>query len=257
MKEKRLRAGVFSFTACYGCQLQIIKMEELMEVLKAVDFVDFELVSEKKYDGPLDVAFVEGGIARDDQIPELKKIRERTQFLVALGACACDGGIPAIKSFMDEGEAERIVYGEEFRKHLHAVSPRPIDKYVKVEYYLRGCPIERQEFHKLVKELVVGRRPREKRHSVCLECKIKENRCLLDYGVPCMGPVTNGGCFALCPSNNAACEGCRGALQDANLAAFTALLERLGVSRARAKQMLERFSGRTSLFESFVEKMRE
>ncbi|MEW5955027.1 MAG: oxidoreductase [Candidatus Micrarchaeota archaeon] len=257
MKRRKLRAGVFSFTACYGCQLQIIKMEELTEVLKAIDFAEFELVSDNREEGPLDVAFVEGGISREEQLPALKKIRERAGFLVAIGACACDAGIPGIKSFMNEAEAERIVYGEDFRKNLHSISPRPIDKYVKVDYYMNGCPIERFEFHKLAKELAIGRRPREKRHAVCLECKIKENRCLFDYGIPCLGPITNGGCNALCPTNNAACEGCRGALQDANLPAFAALLEQHGVSKARVKQMLERFSGRTNLFESFVEKMRE
>ena len=257
MKNKKLTAGVFSFTACYGCQLQIIKMEELTEVLKAIDFAEFELVSDKKQEGPLDVAFVEGGISREEQIPILQKIRARSDFLVAIGACACDAGIPGIKSFMNEADAERIVYGEEFRKHLRSVSPRPIDKYVKVDYYMNGCPIERFEFHKLAKELAIGRKPREKRHAVCLECKIKENRCLLDYGMPCMGPVTNGGCFALCPSNNAACEGCRGPVQDANLPAFAALMEETGVEKKRVKQMLQRFGGRTALVEDFVEKMRD
>ncbi|HII39175.1 TPA: NADH:ubiquinone oxidoreductase [Candidatus Micrarchaeota archaeon] len=256
MKTKKIRAGVFSFTACYGCQLQLFKAEEFMETIKAIDFVDFELVSEKSDEKTaLDAAFVEGAIARAEQVPLLKKIRERTSFLVAIGACACDGGIPAIKSFCNEAEAERTVYSEDFRKNLHSISPRPIDAHVKVDYYMRGCPVERTEFHKVARALALGRRPREKRQPVCVECKIKENVCLFELGRTCLGPITNGGCKALCPSNNAACEGCRGASWDANLPAFVGLLERYNVPRSRIKQMLQRFSGRNKEFEEFVKKL--
>lgn len=252
-RTKKLRAGVFSFAGCFGCQLQILKLEDFAEVLEKVDFVDFELADEERDEGELDVAFVEGGVNRKEQIPELKQVRKRAKFLVAMGACACDTGLPGMKSFLEcgEAEAERIVYGQEFRKNLHSVSPRPVDEYVQVDYYLRGCPIERTELHRVIKELLLGRIPRERHNSVCMECKIKENACFLDRGVPCMGPVSAGGCFALCPSNNFPCEGCRGPFREANLPAFEELLSELGVSPLRRKEMITRFAGRSKNFKEY------
>lgn len=253
-KQRKPVAGVFGFGGCFGCQLQIIKLEDFPDVAARVDFNDFMLANEENgKEGALDVAFVEGGIVRKEQIKELKSIRSRAKFLVAIGSCSCDGGIPAQKSFLDENAVEREVYGAK-AKALGAASPRPVDEFVQVDYYLRGCPMERTEFHRVLKELLQGRVPREHYNSVCMECRIKENPCYLEKGVACFGPISAGGCYALCPSHNFPCENCRGPYADANLEAFEEVLKRCGVSDEMIKQRITRFAGRAKKFKDYCAK---
>ncbi|MGB9577155.1 MAG: hypothetical protein ACP5O3_00200 [Candidatus Micrarchaeia archaeon] len=247
----KLVAGVFGFGGCFGCQLQLLKLEDFPEVCERVEFKEFALTNEEGggVEG-LDVAFVEGGVLRREHEKELKLVREGSKFLVALGSCSCDGGIPAQKSFLDEGEVERLAFGGKARE-LNAVSPRPIDEFVVVDYYLRGCPVERTELHRVLKDLVHGKTPKPKYVSVCMECKIKENACFLDKGIPCMGPVSAGGCNALCPSHNMPCENCRGPFDDANLEAFELVLRNCGLSEEQVKQKIIRFAGRSKRFKDY------
>ena len=93
----------------------------------------------------------------------------------------------------------------------------PIHKHVKVDFYIPGCPPNKEEIVQVLKWLLQGRPLKVYDKAVCHECSLKENYCLLDQGIECLGPLMNGGCKALCPSFNHPCTGCRGLLDDANL----------------------------------------
>jgi sulfhydrogenase subunit delta len=101
------------------------------------------------------------------------------------------------------------VYGAD--KYLFPSIPvQPISAVVKVDYEVRGCPMSAPEYLHLFKSLVLGRKPEDIDYAVCVECKQKENECVLDKGMFCLGPITRAGCGAICPGNGQYCIGCRG-----------------------------------------------
>ncbi len=235
------KIGIFSFACCAGCQFEILYSEKLLEIADKVNIEHFPMAQEKNGQGPFDVAFVEGTITTDEDIKEIQEIRAKSKFLVALGSSACFGGIPALKNLLDNKDIERTVYGktgfvEQLDKYLE------MDAYVKVDYNMYGCPIDQNEFAEVVTSLLMGKVPKEKDYSVCVECRAKENVCLLEAGQPCLGPLTNAGCDALCPSRGVYCEGCRGPVDDANIGAEISLLEKKGLVEKEIKQRLLKFS---------------
>ena len=79
--------------------------------------------------------------------------------------------------------------------------------------------------------VLLGKKPDFLEYSVCVECKLKGNICVLvAYKMPCMGPVTNAGCGALCPSNNRACYACWGPMKQPNASALARQFEFMGIS---------------------------
>jgi len=95
---------------------------------------------------------------------------------------------------------------------------------VKVDAKIPGCPIEKAEFVRFVEELAAGKIYKIPDVPVCYECQLRENNCLLQEGKPCFGPVTLGGCKAVCPSNNFICEACRGPIKERNLNSLKKIL---------------------------------
>lgn len=234
------KVAFFDFASCEGCQLAILNCEDiLLDILNLVEIVEFrEAISDKapRYD----VAFIEGSIHRDEDIERIRDIRARSTFLVAMGACACMGNVQARSNFVAPAENYKHVYGEEARNRVQVdeeywplwghTRVRPVDKVVKVDFHLRGCPVVPEEFLHLVKSLLHGTAPHTPPNAVCVECKKNENECVFDRGDTCMGPVTWGGCNAVCVNNGYVCDGCRGILPHANLDAHKKLMTDKGIA---------------------------
>jgi hypothetical protein len=93
----------------------------------------------------------------------------------------------------------------------------PVREHVKVDAELHGCPISQDQLRELLASVALGRRPQIREESVCLDCKRRGNVCVLvASGLPCLGPVTQSGCGALCPSFARGCYGCFGPKERAN-----------------------------------------
>ena len=107
--------------------------------------------------GPFDIALIEGTITESWQVDELKKIREQSKQLFAIGSCAIDGGIPAIKSTMAELDAEKKVYKD--LSTIHSIRPHSVDAYVKVDGYIRGCPPGERDLHEALASVLTGKKP--------------------------------------------------------------------------------------------------
>jgi len=225
MKRKKLKVGIWGFTGCAGDQLTILHTEDkLVEFFNSADILVWEMAqSANNEDALLDVAFVEGSITTEEQIAKLRKIRERTQTLVALGTCACLGGVQSSKGDIDYTELFQKVYETPVSIDKY-VGPKPIDTYVKVDYYLTGCPIDAHQFLQLYARLLYGIPWVRYPFPVCTECKWRENDCLLLRGIPCLGPLTISGCGAICPTYGRPCIGCFGPVDDANVASEVTLL---------------------------------
>jgi coenzyme F420-reducing hydrogenase gamma subunit len=217
------KVAFFDFTSCEGCQLTVVdSLQTHVDLLDAVEIVQFrEAMTEKSEDYA--IAFIEGSISRASDEARLKQIRERASILVALGACAHLGGINAIKNTQPLDDVRRYVYGDK-ADWYETYAARPISAVVKVDAFIPGCPIDREEFIEVVKDMLLGKKPAIPDYPLCIECKRKENVCLFHKGGFCLGPVTRAGCGAICPTYGDGCEGCRGLIPNPNDASMSDVL---------------------------------
>ncbi|NLI93576.1 MAG: oxidoreductase [Peptococcaceae bacterium] len=245
------KLAFFKLSSCAGCQLSVLNIEPvLLDVLGAIDITYFVMAKRSNYHGPYDIGFVEGAVTSPRELEELKNIRRECNLVVAMGTCACFGGIPSIKNFtgMTQRQMEEKVYSELW--DIKSIPVQGIDYYIPVDHYLRGCPIDLEEFLTLVKSLLKGVNPHFRFHSVCNECKLNENICLLvNRGKACMGSVTASGCNALCPSLGRECEGCRGPASDCNAESLAKTFSKeLGLDKADIVRKFRKYAGNTSEF---------
>lgn len=209
------RVAVFSFTSCEGCSLAILECEnELLDVINLVDFVRWREAMTETSD-EIDIAFVDGSISTHEDVRKLREIREMSKMLIALGACAHDTCITGIKNRFGMSQVKEIVYGPDGAQ-FDTIPARPLKAVVPVDFELPGCPIDRGEFLRCVRDLVLGKKPKLPNYPVCVECKRKGNVCVFFKGMKCMGPVARAGCGALCPSFGDYCEACRGFVDNPN-----------------------------------------
>ena len=251
------KVAIFDLTSCDGCQVEILNLEdELLDLVSKIDIVNFRIGKEVKETGPYDVAIVEGSVSKTDEIEKIKKIREQSRLLIALGACATHGGVQANINFMDEDKVKQAAYGNEKLTDNYDVKAKPISDYVKVDYNIRGCPIDKYDFVDALKQLLIGKIPKEKHNPVCMECRYNENVCQFEEKGKCLGPLTHGGCGAICPTNNMPCDGCRGPLEDLNLEAGIMVMKENGVSDKQILNMLRKFTGSDKYYKKVEEKVK-
>lgn len=223
------RVAIFSLTGCEGCSLAILELEDqLLSILGAVEIVNFrEGMTEKAWD--IDVGFVDGAVSTPVDEEEARRYREACKVLVAIGSCACLGGINTLKNHQPEQEYRRYVYGPH-AEWFPTTAARPLSAVVKVDYELPGCPMIKEEFLRFLRCALNHKPFRLPATAVCTECKKRGNLCLYERGLICLGPVTRAGCDAICPSYGSKCEGCRGLVdREALVAAGVNLREQYNV----------------------------
>lgn len=224
------RLAVFKLASCDGCQLSLLDCEDdLLAVVGEVEIVNFLEASRAVEKGPYDVVLVEGSITTPHDAERIHQIRRSAHFLVTIGACATAGGIQALRNFRDVAEFTRCVYASpQYIETLNKSTP--IVDHVFVDFELRGCPISKAQLVEVLSALLNHRKPVVPTYSVCLECKRRGTPCVMvAHGTPCLGPVTQAGCGALCPSYARGCYGCFGPMETPNTAALSAAWKKLGV----------------------------
>lgn len=236
------KVGFYDVTGCQGCLLSVIFNEdEILDIINAVDIKEFRFIMREQYDGPLDICFIEGAVVNKDDEEMVKKLRERSKAVIALGTCACHGNIPALRNFADENNLDYLKYEKTHEDMNDIGKPMPISKFIKVEYSLPGCPPDREEIKTFIKELLLGMEFRNNPDPVCRECRLFENGCLLDEKKICLGPLIKGGCRAVCTTNGFECYGCRGITDDANFDEYFKLMEEKGINAVEVKKHMETF----------------
>ncbi len=240
------KIGIFGMSGCWGEQIVILNCEDqLLDVVGAVEIVDFLGGSSvNDSEGPLAIAFVEGSVANAREAAALKRIRERAELLVACGTCACFGGVAAMDADQARDVLIRRVYGEDGPAARWDIGPhRPLSDFVRVDVAIPGCPIEKEDFLRVTASLLNGDMPQMPAYPVCLECKMKENDCLLvSRGLPCAGPVTTAGCGARCPAYDVVCIGCRGPVDEANITSLEKILVEKQLHEVEIKRKLRTFA---------------
>jgi coenzyme F420-reducing hydrogenase gamma subunit len=222
-ERQRPRVGVIKLASCDGCQLTILDLEDhLLALTDRFDFVEFAEATSKRSSGPFDILFVEGSISTPEQAVEIVRLRAVTKTLVSIGACATAGGIQALRTASEHEAFRAAVYpSPAFVDSLAVASP--ISSHVTVDYELRGCPIDGHQLIELLTAVATGRRPQLPDQAVCLECKRRGFECIVvTRGEPCLGPVTQTGCGAICPGLGRGCYGCFGPREGANVDSLAA-----------------------------------
>jgi sulfhydrogenase subunit delta len=235
--------AVWKFASCDGCQLTLLDCEdELLALAETVQIAHFLEASSAVAAGPYDVSLVEGSITTASDVERIHRVRDQSRVLVTIGACATAGGIQALRNFADVGEFRSIVYAHPEYVETLATST-PISAHVPVDYELRGCPINREQLLEFLTALLAGRRPNLPRHSVCQECKLRGTACVLvSSATPCLGPVTQAGCGAICPAYGRGCYGCFGPMPGANTQALEPALRAAGMSDAELERVYRTFN---------------
>ena len=248
-RARKPKLAVWKFSSCDGCQLTLLDCEsELLAITEALEIANFPEASRAVVAGPYDLSLVEGSITTAEEAERIHRIRRSSKTLIAIGACATSGGLQALRNFDDVEKYAAWVYPHpQFLSTLKKSTP--ISEHVKVDLEMRGCPISKSQLLEVVSAFVQGRKPHLPTWDVCIECKRRGIVCVaVSQGTACMGPVTQAGCGALCPSFGRGCFGCFGPMDSPNPQALTDWWKKRGMSE---EEVVRRFRGITGWSDAF------
>lgn len=166
----KVRIATTSLAGCFGCHMSFLDMDErLVGLLEHVEFNRSPLTDIKHCD-PCDIGLVEGGLCNVDNIHVLREFRDNCKILIAVGACAINGGVPAMRNHFTLEECLNEAYLDEIgvdnpqipndpELPLLLSKVHPIHEVVKVDYYLPGCPPPADAFYKILSDLLAGNTP--------------------------------------------------------------------------------------------------
>jgi len=248
-KKRKPTLAVWKFASCDGCQLSLLDCEdELLAITDLVEIANFVEASRAVTRGPYDLSLVEGSITTSHDAERIHQVRRASKHLVTIGACATAGGIQALKNFKNVKEFVSIVYASP--EYIHTLSKStPIADHVFVDFELRGCPISKAQLLEVVSAFLHGRKPSIPNYGVCVECKLHATVCVaVADGAACLGPVTQAGCGALCPSYNRACYGCFGPKGMTNTSALATYWASKGMRRLDLVRAFRSFNASAEAF---------
>ncbi len=254
------------FTICGGCEVTILDVgEPLLDILPKLDIVHMPVLMDHKVFGQTgektqmeipeaDVGIISGGIRTEENKELAKEMRKKCKTLIAMGSCACYGGIPALANLSTVEELYEKVYRGSVTTESNGIPKEQlppltdkvyaIHEVVPVDVKLPGCPTTPELFVEAISALLEGRKPGMSGKSVCDECPfVREKkavstlkrpleplqfepgaalntvRCVLEQGYLCLGPATKSGCGGSektprCIRAYQSCRGCFGPLSD-------------------------------------------
>jgi sulfhydrogenase subunit delta len=248
-EHRRPTLAVWKFASCDGCQLTLLNCEdELIPLAGAVEIAYFPEATRAVVEGPYDVSLVEGSVTTASDAERILEVRRVSRRLITIGACATSGGIQALRNFSDVAEYRSVVYAHpEYVKTLERSTP--ISGHVSVDFELHGCPVDSRQLLEVLAAFVQDRRPHIPSYSVCVECKRRGAVCVaVAHGTPCLGPVTQAGCGALCPAYLRGCYGCFGPQDTPNTGSLAERLRVLGMDEAQVLRIFRTFNASAEPF---------
>jgi NAD-reducing hydrogenase small subunit len=170
-QPKKLKVATVSLAGCFGCHTSFLDIDErLLELIQHVEF-DRSPLTDIKQIGQCDIGLIEGGLCNAENVSVLRDFRAHCKTLVATGACAINGGLPAERNRFDLGALLSEVYHDRPGLSKTSVIPndpelplllrqvRPIHSVVHVDYFLPGCPPSADAFWSFLNDLMAGRTP--------------------------------------------------------------------------------------------------
>jgi NAD-reducing hydrogenase small subunit len=165
----KIRMATVWLDGCSGCHMSFLDLDErLLEVAEKVDLVFSPLVDAKEFPEHVDVALVEGAVGTEEDVERIRRVRERTRLLIALGDCAVTGNVPAMRNsfpvqeVLDRAYRENSTLAQQIPTDtLPRLLPRsrPIHEVVPVDLFVAGCPPPAGLIYDVLQELLAGRVP--------------------------------------------------------------------------------------------------
>ncbi len=169
--QRKLKLATVSLAGCFGCHMSFLDIDErLLQLLELVEF-DRSPLTDIKDIGRCDIGLIEGGLCNAENVQVLREFRAHCKTLVAVGACAINGGLPAQRNQRDVGQMLRDVYcrqaggrtGNQIPNDPELPLPlnhvHPIHEVVHVDFFLPGCPPSGDAFWAFLTDLLAGRTP--------------------------------------------------------------------------------------------------
>ncbi len=248
-QKTKTKLAVWKLTSCDGCQLSLLDCEdELLAVADAVTIAYFPEATSVADPGPYDISIIEGSVSTPEHLAYAQKIRHDSQVVITIGACAASGGIQALRNFSDVKSFIDVVYTEP--KYIQTLAESTaVSDHIQVDFELRGCPINKYQLLEVINAFLNARRPSIPKYSVCMECKMRGAVCVMTAaGTPCLGPVTQAGCGAICPAYHRGCYGCFGPQDTPNVASLTHRWKELGAANHQIKAALQTYNANAPAF---------
>jgi F420-non-reducing hydrogenase small subunit len=205
------KLALYWAAACGGCDVAVLDTnEKILDIANLADIVFWPIAADFKYhhvramaDKSIDLCLFNGAIRSDEQAGIARLLRDKSKVMVAFGACACFGGIPALANFSSREEIFQRVYHEapsnandsnttpqtltevaegELRLPELFDTVLTLAQVVDVEYFVPGCPPPVDLILKLVDLFARGQLPPvgsviASDKTLCDECKrIKEEK---------------------------------------------------------------------------------
>jgi NAD-reducing hydrogenase small subunit len=166
----KVRIATTSLAGCFGCDTSFLDIDErIFELTKIAEF-DRSPFTDIKHCGPCDIALIEGGVCNAENVQVLRELRANAKILVAIGACAITGGLPAMRNRLDIGDILNEVYRDLDGAQSHVPSDPelpllfdnvyPVNEIVRVDYFIPGRPPSADAIWKYLNDLILGRMPR-------------------------------------------------------------------------------------------------
>lgn len=237
------RVVVIGLASDFGCQVQMTNMEDdLLDVLGLIDLTYWQLATSGHMPAEYDVAVIEGAVTTDEHVALLRRVRDTAGVVIAIGSCAVTGGIPALANVGNLDSRYVTVYGDGIAVARGRTAPAAVGSIIKVDYHVPGCPIDPEEFVRVLMRALMGLKDAMPEAPLCAICKTKENVCFLERGQACLGLVTRSGCGAKCVTLGRPCTGCRGITPEANIASAHAVYADKGLDPAEIDRLFDLYN---------------
>jgi sulfhydrogenase subunit delta len=150
----KLRIGWFTFTCCEDSTMMFIELlnDHFFEWKDHIEFIHAKVLQSNNRWEPMDVSFVEGAITNDEQVEKLKKIRELSKKIIAIGSCACTGAPSNMRNFFDD--ATKVEISPVIEKFKYAPLVRKLDDVVQIDGMVPGCPMDEKKFLEIINNLL-------------------------------------------------------------------------------------------------------
>ncbi len=168
--KEKLKVATAALCGCFGCHMSLLDIDErLADLLEVVEF-NRTPITDIKECAESDIGLIEGGVCNVENVHVLREFRKKCKILVAVGACALNGGLPAMRNHLPLQQCLEAVYLDgsgvtnpqipndpELPLLLEQV--HPIHEIVNIDYSLPGCPPSAEVFWKFLTDLIAGREP--------------------------------------------------------------------------------------------------
>ncbi len=250
-KIKKKRLAIIGLTSCEGCQFVLLDQgQKFLDLLQHFEVDEFRLIEDKPMlDIKYDLCLIEGNPVTKENLKLLREMRQRSKLLVVLGNCAALGGVWELKNYGLKKKTIKYVYKNQLRVENPDI--KEVENFVKVDFVIPGCPVTGDELMEVLQQLINNRRPKLPQNPVCHECQNNGYDCLLQQGQICLGPITLGGCHAVCLKSKQACWGCRGLFEGAAVKNLLAHLEQ-NFTEQEINHVLEIFGARDSINKALI-----